>query len=813
MGLVTPGALVLDVWPALVETPADAERARTFGVRDDLTFGESGDGRTFRYIAALPRVGATGRGGPSCSWTFRPFADAPLATSGYRVFAVVSAPSPVFQIDGNLAADSTLTRGRLRRDGADFAIAEATPFDVPVGLPFGELVAQGEGRHYDDGWDGRTERDAGREAWQTTRRGSTDSPRGARPRPTPEPAEPAGRARRTRGPQAGRLVSTGLAEPHRPDRSWPRARCARPDADYLYWLTVAATAAPGAIDDGAVQLDLPPDTPVGAVLTVALFTFPGEIEVPDGADVGELVLNADGSVGVHRQPSPTHDSHNRLLFPIRTPPHRGRHRLRCNIYCKRTLLQSRLVEIEVADGAPYRDGAVRSTTDYLIDTTLDPAALAAVEAVTLSVFVNDNGNGTHGFRFLGDGGAATDIKADVVLDAVQLQNLVEYARRMLRMVAWRHQEEWRPGIAFRYDGRREPDLDADLVLLARAGYRLWAEIGGRVARERAAEAGRRPLAALQALMRAPGTVEFATKYDAGQGVPAALLYDYVLDADSSALTVCRDAMDAIDRGVDLAAEPCFQGACPSQAGDEPDDTVVCPGGFWGFRHRVGLPRSMRAHTVSEPPPDPPSRGLGPIRFSGDRPHCVVGIAAEFAGPHPTRVSERGDTASRPVIDDRAGLLAALRTGPAPHLVYLFCHGMVSPNGLPALRIGPPGSDLIGVSAITDGRMGWPTRPLVVLNGCRTGAVEPQYAMSFVNAFVRNDASGVVGTEVTTHESLAAGFSDLMLDAWFTPGVPIAEAVRRARLGLLARGNPLGMIYVAYAAPQLRLGAEPAVTRR
>jgi len=103
-------------------------------------------------------------------------------------------------------------------------------------------------------------------------------------------------------------------------------------------------------------------------------------------------------------------------------------------------------------------------------------------------------------------------------------------------------------------------------------------------------------------------------------------------------------------------------------------------------------------------------------------------------------------------------------------------------------------------------MYWPeSRPLVVLNGCRTAAVEPRYAMNLVEAFITGaQASGVIGTEVTTYERLAARFADVMLEAFFAPAVPLAEAMRRARLALLAEGNPLGLIYVAYAAPQLQL---------
>jgi len=236
---------------------------------------------------------------------------------------------------------------------------------------------------------------------------------------------------------------------------------------------------------------------------------------------------------------------------------------------------------------------------------------------------------------------------------------------------------------------------------------------------------------------------------------------------------------------------------------------VCPGGFWGFRHEIGLPQSVRAGSVTQPPADPPTGAPGRIAVTG-LPHVVVAVASDFSrNPHPSSVAARGDSGSRPVVEERGRLLDLLRSGTAPHLVYLFCHGLVSDAGLPALRVGAPDSAPISPDGLAD--MSWDTHPLVILNGCRTTAVEPRYAMNFMDVLVRDAAAaGVVGTEVMTHEGLAATFGDLLLDGWLQPedGIGIGAAMRRARLGLLAGGNPLGLIYVAYAAPQLRMVPTP-----
>lgn len=70
-----------------------------------------------------------------------------------------------------------------------------------------------------------------------------------------------------------------------------------------------------------------------------------------------------------------------------------------------------------------------------MDTTLDAAELAELGPLTLSVLLNDNGNGSHGFRFLGSDGT-TPITADVQLGAEDLQDDILRARRALQKVSW-----------------------------------------------------------------------------------------------------------------------------------------------------------------------------------------------------------------------------------------------------------------------------------------------------------------------------------------------------------------------------------------
>ncbi len=98
------------------------------------------------------------------------------------------------------------------------------------------------------------------------------------------------------------------------------------------------------------------------------------------------------------------------------------------------------------------------------------------------------------------------------------------------------------------------------------------------------------------------------------------------------------------------------------------------------------------------------------------------------------------------------------------------------------------------------------RPLVFLNGCHTTALDPGQALSFPARLVEvAAAAGVIGTEITNFEPLASAFAEECL-ARFLGGEAIGEAVRAARLALLAQANPLGLIYIPFVLPSVRLVA-------
>lgn len=587
-------------------------------------------------------------------------------------------------------------------------------------------------------------------------------------------------------PPPDRLVSTGFSEIDAPGLPLDSDLTLRPDHDYFFWFNIGERA-PGSIETQPVPLRLPSEAGSGTRLVVALFSFAGELLTEARRDVGWFVVGADESIIVDRQPTGATGGGTRLYFPVHTPGEPGRYRLRCNLYCKQVLLQSRLVEVDVSVLEERRQLALTSIADYLADTALDPRQLTQMPALTLSIFINNNGDGTNGLRFVGMDG---HLKEDIAIGEGALQDHISRARKALSQVAWGSEDEW-AGQDFRYD-RKVPDDPSriqDLIHLASTGARLWSAITGKI--------GRAPqLSYLRRILRRPGVIEIAGKDGPGPAIPASIIYDYWLDSGKN-LKVCAESLSAIKDDVDLAGHRCFQGECPSYE----DDTVVCPGGFWGFRHQVGLPQSRMAwHADSES-----RRTINAILTrSEEQPTVFVGINTQLDEKHPQWVYTLGKPESSKLHNSRDEFLDSLRNpATGPHLIYLYCHGMID-RGIPMLLVGRPDDNGIAYEHIADGRVSWPvSHPLVFLNGCNTAVVEPRYAMSFVQGFIQiAEASGVVGTEITIYESLASRFARCLLDRFVTSNLPIASAIRLTRLELLKEGDPLGLAYVAYSDPRL-----------
>jgi len=568
-------------------------------------------------------------------------------------------------------------------------------------------------------------------------------------------------------------------------------RTLAPGRSYEFFVEIGVRLAAAAIDVRAVEISVG-RVPAGRRIRVALFSFDGEMACEPEGDVGDFVFLGDGTLAVARQPGAAalaEPSGKRLRFRVRTSTSIGVQRLRCNLYLDHVLLVSTLVRARVAEGAETAADALEAESDYVFSGTLDGAKLAGMREHTLSVLLNDDGNGTHGFRFFGAG----EFKADCSLQDGDVADLVTSVRKRLRFVSWGGEDEIVPGApaAYRYEHPVPREvLAAHLFTLARAGRKAWDVLAQRLTGS--ADAQRR----LRELMGVPGRVQIVSKESARLVVPAAMFYDRKPRAalPDSALSLCPEFQRALGDAAPLEDAACFRGACPHVD----DDHVMCPSGFWGFRHDIGMPYSVGEGKTGAPLD-------GAIEIERSVPLSILAGVATDLGTWQAHLQEMKPLGFDPAaaVKSVPDFLASYRTG-AQQLVYLYGHGGLQ-DGTPFFVIGGPGGEVLMRDSLQDFVPSHSRRPLVFLNGCHSAGLTPERAIDLVSGFVQTGrASGVVGTEISVFEALAAEFARECLQRFVGAGQELGRAVRGARLALLKRGNPLGLVYIVYAPVDLHL---------
>ena len=208
-------------------------------------------------------------------------------------------------------------------------------------------------------------------------------------------------------PTPTRVVNTGFAAESSPAAPLDPAVTLVCGASYLFWLDIGPPVARSA---ERTPVDLPwGQLPPSPELTVAVFSLSdgdAGFALDTGGDLGSLIVGASGAVEVGRQPGPVGVpiASTRLLFPVRAPLVEADAQLRCSIYCRGTLVQSRLVTARVRR-EPTREYAAgfESVLDFTLAPALDPLHLAKLPEPTLTVMLNRS-DATHDFTFYGAGG-------------------------------------------------------------------------------------------------------------------------------------------------------------------------------------------------------------------------------------------------------------------------------------------------------------------------------------------------------------------------------------------------------------------------
>lgn len=590
-----------------------------------------------------------------------------------------------------------------------------------------------------------------------------------------------------------RYVNNDFAAERDPAHALDKKIALRPGEWYYLRVNVGELEA-SSIDAQPSQL---PDTILKEDIELRVVVWSERFVVPE--NMGVLRVPASGSATVLAPASIPAGMdaaaplmQQRLLFRVQAPAAIGVADLRVSLYCKGLLIQSRLISARVGSGRPLNDaGAQRvAVLDFNLSPTLAPSHLGDIAPHKLSLMVNSDSTGTHAFRVFGQDGNEV-FQNSSTMSPTELGKLIGAIRSSLQQAAWGYAGEWDSKAPYRYDplSAAQNSWRADVINLALKGYQLYSN------RIRPLAGGNKGLDRLRPLMRTPGMVQLANKVSANDVVPIALFYDYDLDTQAKdSLTICPQFEDSLKSGRDLIDEPCFLGNCPHREGHP---TVVCPSGFWGFRHDIGMPWA---------PPDGPEMAKM-LAYAGSPLMDIAYFQFDGLGDHLKRLGGLGIQTQPQTSREQT---FSMFKDTAPQLVYFYCHGVViaptADTPRPALRIGSAATnDFIETDNLDAYHIRWDkARPLVMINGCHTTQLSPEQALSFVSAFVEiAEAAGVIGTEITVFEPLAQAFAEHFL-FFFSHGDPLGRAIRKARLQLLGQYNPLGLVYQPFAYAGLKL---------
>lgn len=600
-----------------------------------------------------------------------------------------------------------------------------------------------------------------------------------------------GYEKQKRPPKKERFVNTGFSLQTKAEDALKSKVPLMPNHSYYFWFEIGELKA-DTIEEKPDQVDLD-RLPRDARLKVVIFSYENEIEIIRGKDVGELQVMSDGTVKVIQQvvipdsiPPYSKILKERLFFPVHVADKEGTFRLRCNMYYEQILVHSKLIQILVSrDQKMFSEKVLKSTTEYTISKSIAPRYLVSMTPQKLSIMLNSNSEGTHCFRLFGE----DNFKGDASFNAQELLYLVKQARGALRRASWNDEDNWSEDKDYRYLTADMDQFKEDLVRFAIRGYRFYLGIVQKIV------PGIPEVRKLKALMVKPAILEFVIKDKTEASnymFPTSMVYDYSLNTSLplEKYSLCPSFLKAMNEDHPLEETRCFKGDCPSRG----NDSVICPSGFWGFRHSIGMPLGSASETNCE------------ISYV-QGPEITVSVYSDFDEwpQHKAALKKCIPQTVWNFSDTRLETLTSLQTT-TPHVVYFYCHGGIA-GEIPFIMVGGDEEEYgITPENLLNAEIWWENpQPLVFINGCHTTALEPKNALNFVTSFIKmHHAAGVIGTEITIFESLGRAFAEECLRLFLVEEKPIGDAIRETRLKLLKQGNPLGLVYNAYSNASLRL---------
>ncbi len=465
-----------------------------------------------------------------------------------------------------------------------------------------------------------------------------------------------------------------------------------------------------------------------------------------------------------------------LVFNVKTPAAEGPVSASLKIYWKNNLIQALNVNADVGRLSKEVRGN-HTLVEWTLDGSLED--IKSLGPKTINLFTSQEGSGKEATHTLSVQGA--QLSARTRLRPAVLSRALETSRERLRNVA---KVIYSKRTLFRRRNRLSPEaLESELRLLAFRGRDLHGALLPNQHYE----------GAVNAMVDLPTTLQVTNADSLEQAFPWGMVYDHAI---SGRAALCPDFAGVLGGKISTLEQlQCFSQRCAHAD----DVSVVCPSGFWGFRHFIEQPLSLTGEPI-----DAMCRRIK----AKSRSLTVAGFEFKSLEPHLQAIRKLKEVSLNGPEFTHSGLQRALaREDP---IVYFYCHGVRGDDfDGTVLRLGRAGGEEVYLrrSELRDLKVHWlAVRPLVFLNGCHTVDADPGSLGSFNSALRNCGASGVIGTEIETHQDLAKEVGERFLKDFLVGKrtKTLGAAMRRVRLSLLLQANPLGLAYTTYGLSDLKL---------
>jgi hypothetical protein len=462
-------------------------------------------------------------------------------------------------------------------------------------------------------------------------------------------------------------------------------------------------------------------------------------------------------------------------------------RARIGYYYRNVLLQSQRIDAIIGTEL----GQFTIETDYTISRTL--TGLQGIpDRPRLSLLTNESGTSLHEITLrAGDAnGKLVGRPGPIEVSHASIGPLVEKLREAL--------SEYH--VAPTDKKRSADDLMYDLQKLAPLGWKLYAPLSygldpvmEKLSKEQEHDAG--------------VVIQVSRPTSATFTLPWNYLYDIPL-SDRIPVSELRTCPIIDQLSQQLLQIDVGDGRCPRFNDIDHYENLLCPFGFWGFRHTIEQLSSTEEPAFRIAVASPADLVVGETQYDVDLDQLSNHIQ-ELHNLFRERFPDVRLRESKTSTDFRQ---FSQRDVP---IIYFYAHGERDRDRESEIYLGIgeddyiTANDFIGwvnVSRARDGIKVWnEVRPLIFINACHSLEITPETLTSYLNAFIgRANAAGVVGTEVKVDKYLAMEFAIVFFRSFLERDASIGQALRKARFNFLSERNLFGLAYNAHCWADLRI---------